>query len=159
MNTGLINLFTSKLGSNQTPMVPIYCILIPRPFFRIPVLFYDQLGNGESSHCEDAPPDFWTPELFMDELDNLLKTLEIYNNFDLLGQSWGGKYFSLSIMSLFTEILFRDACWSICSNALTAWIEEACHCQFASIYETNRRGYYQPIESIPGWLRQNDTKA
>ena len=31
----------------------------------------------------------WTPELFMAELDNLRQTLRI-QNFDLLGQSWGG---------------------------------------------------------------------
>ncbi|KAH9478942.1 L-amino acid amidase [Psilocybe cubensis] len=56
----------------------------------IPVVFYDQLGNGESSHCKGVSPDFWTPELFMDELDNLLKALKINDDFDLLGQSWGG---------------------------------------------------------------------
>ncbi|KAF8155877.1 Alpha/Beta hydrolase protein [Crassisporium funariophilum] len=55
-----------------------------------PVLFYDQIGNGASSHCPDVPKEFWTPELFMDELDNLLKALGIYEDFDLLGQSWGG---------------------------------------------------------------------
>ena len=27
----------------------------------------------------------------MDELDNLLKHLGIYDDFDLLGQSWGGE--------------------------------------------------------------------
>jgi len=59
--------------------------------FRIPVIFYDQIGNGESSHCSGVPKQFWTPELFMDELDNLLHALEIYEDFDLLGQSWGGK--------------------------------------------------------------------
>ncbi|KAF9051742.1 Alpha/Beta hydrolase protein [Panaeolus papilionaceus] len=56
----------------------------------IPVVFYDQIGNGQSSHCPDVSKEFWTPELFMDELDNLLKALDIYDNFDLLGQSWGG---------------------------------------------------------------------
>ncbi|KAF8815119.1 proline-specific peptidase [Phlegmacium glaucopus] len=56
----------------------------------IPIVFYDQIGNGESSHCPGVPPEFWTPELFMDELDNLLKSLGIYDDFDLLGQSWGG---------------------------------------------------------------------
>ncbi|TFK38247.1 Alpha/Beta hydrolase protein [Crucibulum laeve] len=56
----------------------------------IPVVFYDQIGNGQSSHVRDGPKDFWTPELFMDELNNLLKHLEIYDDFDLLGQSWGG---------------------------------------------------------------------
>ncbi|KAF9568272.1 proline-specific peptidase [Agrocybe pediades] len=56
----------------------------------IPVVFYDQLGNGESSHRRDAPKEFWTPELFMDELDNLLKALRVQDDFDLIGQSWGG---------------------------------------------------------------------
>ncbi|KAF8954061.1 Alpha/Beta hydrolase protein [Flammula alnicola] len=56
----------------------------------IPVIFYDQIGNGASSHCPGVPKDFWVPELFMDELDNLTKALGISDNFDLLGQSWGG---------------------------------------------------------------------
>ncbi|PPQ72372.1 hypothetical protein CVT24_002072 [Panaeolus cyanescens] len=59
-------------------------------YMLIPVVFYDQLGNGQSSHCPGVPKEFWTPELFMDELDNLLRALNIYDDFDLLGQSWGG---------------------------------------------------------------------
>ncbi|KIK05111.1 hypothetical protein K443DRAFT_120694 [Laccaria amethystina LaAM-08-1] len=57
---------------------------------RIPIVFYDQIGGGRSTHRPDAPKDFWSPDLFMDELDNLLKHLGIYDDFDLLGQSWGG---------------------------------------------------------------------
>ena len=57
----------------------------------IPIIFYDQLGGGRSTHRPDAPKDFWTPELFMDELDNLLKHLHVQDDFDLLGHSWGGK--------------------------------------------------------------------
>jgi len=56
----------------------------------IPVVFYDQIGIGESSHLPDKPKEFWTPEIFMDELDNLLAHLGISDNFDLLGHSWGG---------------------------------------------------------------------
>ena len=39
-----------------------------------------------------ATPDgkFWTVELFLAELDNLLKHLGIQDDYDLLGQSWGG---------------------------------------------------------------------
>jgi len=33
---------------------------------------------------------FWVPELFLDELDNLLSHLGIQDDYDLLGQSWGG---------------------------------------------------------------------
>lgn len=56
----------------------------------IPVIFYDQLGIGASTHLPHKPKAFWTVELFMDELDNLLTKLEIAGRFDLLGQSWGG---------------------------------------------------------------------
>lgn len=59
---------------------------------RIPVILYDQIGNGASSHWPDAPKEFWVPSLFMDELNNLTQALGISDDFDLLGQSWGGKY-------------------------------------------------------------------
>ncbi|ONK14915.1 proline iminopeptidase-family hydrolase [Streptomyces sp. MP131-18] len=55
-----------------------------------PVVHYDQLGNGGSTRLPDADPGFWTPELFLDELDNLLNRLDIADNYVLFGQSWGG---------------------------------------------------------------------
>ncbi|KAG1886536.1 proline-specific peptidase [Suillus subluteus] len=58
--------------------------------YGIPVIFYDQLGIGKSTHLRDKPAEFWTPELFMDQLDNLLVQLGIESDFDLLGHSWGG---------------------------------------------------------------------
>ncbi|KAG6369584.1 Alpha/Beta hydrolase protein [Boletus reticuloceps] len=57
--------------------------------FNIPVIFYDQIGIGESSHPKDVPKEFWTVKLFMDELDNILECLGI-KDFDLVGHSWGG---------------------------------------------------------------------
>ncbi|EEB87993.1 hypothetical protein MPER_14430, partial [Moniliophthora perniciosa FA553] len=39
----------------------------------------------------DSPAEFWTVDLYNDELDNLLKYLGIRENFDLLGHSWGGE--------------------------------------------------------------------
>nr|GAT43828.1 proline iminopeptidase [Mycena chlorophos] len=58
----------------------------------IPVVFYDQLGNGNSTHLPEKIGDaeFWTEKLFLDELENLLKFLGIESDYDLLGQSWGG---------------------------------------------------------------------
>ncbi|KZT22310.1 proline-specific peptidase [Neolentinus lepideus HHB14362 ss-1] len=56
----------------------------------IPVVFYDQIGIGRSTHLRDRGADFWTCDLFMDELQNLLDHLGIANNYDLLGHSWGG---------------------------------------------------------------------
>ncbi|PSR72909.1 hypothetical protein PHLCEN_2v11212 [Hermanssonia centrifuga] len=56
----------------------------------MPVVFYDQLGCGASTHLPNKGKDFWTEELLMNELDNLLTHLGIADNFDLLGHSWGG---------------------------------------------------------------------
>lgn len=60
----------------------------------IPIVFYDQLGNGNSTHLREKRLDtsFWTPELFMAELSNLLEHLGIADDYDLLGQSWGGMF-------------------------------------------------------------------
>ncbi|KAG2069370.1 hypothetical protein BDR04DRAFT_1101661 [Suillus decipiens] len=44
----------------------------------------------KSTHLHDKPAEFWTPELFMDELDSLLVLLGIESDFDLLGHPWGG---------------------------------------------------------------------
>lgn len=54
------------------------------------VVHYDQIGNGRSTHLPDAPADFWTPEFFVAELENLLSALGIADRYTLLGQSWGG---------------------------------------------------------------------
>ncbi|KAI4169935.1 MAG: hypothetical protein LQ343_005316 [Gyalolechia ehrenbergii] len=58
----------------------------------IPLIFYDQIGCGRSTHLPEKKHDaaFWTVDLFLRELDNLLTHLSIGNNYDLLGQSWGG---------------------------------------------------------------------
>jgi L-proline amide hydrolase len=55
-----------------------------------PVIHYDQLGAGLSTHLPDKGPDFWTVDLFLDELDNLLGRLDIRDDYFLIGQSWGG---------------------------------------------------------------------
>jgi L-proline amide hydrolase len=54
------------------------------------VVQYDQLGCGRSTHLRQKPKDFWTVRLFVDELDNLLKTLGIAGSYHIVGQSWGG---------------------------------------------------------------------
>lgn len=54
------------------------------------VVHYDQIGNGGSTHLPDADPGFWTPQLFRDELENLLRRLDIADDYVLFGQSWGG---------------------------------------------------------------------
>jgi L-proline amide hydrolase len=55
-----------------------------------PVIHYDQLGNGNATHFPERGAEFWTVELFLDELDNLLSKLGIADDYVLFGQSWGG---------------------------------------------------------------------
>ncbi len=54
------------------------------------VVHYDQLGNGRSSHFPDRGADFWTVDLFVRELHNLVDALGIRDRHHVLGQSWGG---------------------------------------------------------------------
>ena len=54
------------------------------------VIHYDQLGCGNSTLLPDRGPDFWTPQLFVDELNNLIDRLGRRQRFHVLGQSWGG---------------------------------------------------------------------
>lgn len=53
------------------------------------VIFYDQLGCGNSTHLPDADPSFWTPELFITEFTTLTAALGL-ESFHVVGQSWGG---------------------------------------------------------------------
>ncbi|MFN3004753.1 proline iminopeptidase-family hydrolase [Mycolicibacterium wolinskyi] len=53
------------------------------------VIHYDQLGCGNSAHLPDAPAEFWTPELFVEEFHTVRTALGI-DRYHVLGQSWGG---------------------------------------------------------------------
>ncbi|MHB8324869.1 MAG: proline iminopeptidase-family hydrolase [Candidatus Dormibacteria bacterium] len=54
------------------------------------VIFYDQLGNGRSTHLPERGAAFWTVELFKAQLAALIDHLGIGGRYHLLGQSWGG---------------------------------------------------------------------
>ena len=56
---------------------------------KIPVIFYDQIGNGMSTHLPEKKGDFWSVQLFIAELNNLLEYFRIDDDFDLAGNSWG----------------------------------------------------------------------
>lgn len=60
-----------------------------------PVVHYDQLGNGGSTHLPDRGAEFWSVQLFLEELENLLNSLGIAEDYVLFGQSWGGMLSSL----------------------------------------------------------------
>ena len=91
---------TGDLASGRTPLVVLHggpgCTHDYVDAFRDlardgrAVVHYDQLGNGRSTRLRDRGADFWTVDLFLAELDNLLAHLGISGRYALLGQSWGG---------------------------------------------------------------------
>lgn len=64
------------------------------PQYGLPVVLYDQIGCGASTHLPQTAgdKDFWQESLFVAELDNLIDHLKLRDGpgFHLLGQSWGG---------------------------------------------------------------------
>ncbi len=86
------------------------------------VIHYDQLGCGNSTHLPDAPADFWTPQLFVDEFHTVREALG-FDRYHVLGQSWGGM--------LGAEIAVRApaglASLSICNSpaSMQLWVEGA----------------------------------
>ncbi|RFU34292.1 hypothetical protein B7463_g2076, partial [Scytalidium lignicola] len=93
-----------KLTGTKTPLIVLHggpgaCHNYMRPMadltekYGIPVILYDQIGNGLSTHFPEKRGDtgFWNADLFIAELDNLVDFLKIRESgFDILGQSWGG---------------------------------------------------------------------
>ncbi|KAJ6547793.1 proline-specific peptidase [Mycena vulgaris] len=93
----------------------------------IPVIFYDQVGCGLSTHLPDKPKEFWTEEFFMKELDNVLTFFKIGHDFDLAGHSWGGMLGANYVISRnpsgLKRLILADApasmeLWSVGTNKL-----------------------------------------
>lgn len=77
-------------GSGHEYLAPLADLYQP---YGIPTVLYDQIGCGRSTHLRDKMGDteFWSFDLFIRELDNLIDHLNIRDRgFFLLGQSWGG---------------------------------------------------------------------
>lgn len=55
-----------------------------------PVIVYDQIGCGKSTPLKSKPAEFWTMELFEEELFRVIKHLKIEKRYMLAGASWGG---------------------------------------------------------------------
>ncbi len=87
------------------------------------VVHYDQLGCGRSTHLPAADPGFWTPQLFIRELRNLVDRLGIGSRFHLLGQSWGGMLGPEVVLADATGIVTLTICDSPASMPL--WLEAA----------------------------------
>lgn len=79
-------------GVPHNYMNPLADLSLP-PFNR-PVILYDQLGCGNSTHLPEMKGEkgeaFWTVKLFLAELDAVVRALGIQDDYDVLGNSWGG---------------------------------------------------------------------
>ena len=86
-------------------------------------VLYDQIGCGKSTHMPDAPADFWTIQLFKDELTALLNHLGIADRYALVGQSWGGMLameYALDQPAGLVSLSFCDS-----PSSMVVWVEEA----------------------------------
>ncbi|KAK3329254.1 Alpha/Beta hydrolase protein [Apodospora peruviana] len=80
-------------GSEHLAMVEPFTPLYDK--LGIPLIFYDQIGGGNSTHLREKNGDtaFWSLDLFLDELRNLISYLGLDKSgkgFFVLGASWGG---------------------------------------------------------------------
>ena len=92
------------LGSEAVPLIIVHggsgaCheYLLPLADLTpsMPLVFYDQIGNGRSTHLPDKAGDegFWTPDLFIDEFQNLIHHLKLTERpISVYGHSWGGMF-------------------------------------------------------------------
>jgi L-proline amide hydrolase len=87
------------------------------------VIFYDQIGGGRSTHLREKGADFWTVELFLEDLHNLLAHLGIDQGYHLLGQSWGGMLGAEHAVRRppgLRSLVIADS-----PASMTLWVEEA----------------------------------
>jgi L-proline amide hydrolase len=87
------------------------------------VIHYDQLGNGKSTHLPEKGADFWTVDLFLAELDNLLTHLGIAGAYDIYGQSWGGMLGSEHAVRRPTGL--RALVLANSPSSMALWVSEA----------------------------------
>lgn len=84
------------------------------------VVFYDQLGCGDSTHLHD--PSLWTIDLFVEQLDDLRSRLGL-ERVHILGQSWGGILaldYALRRPPGLVSLVLADT-----SASMPAWVREA----------------------------------
>jgi L-proline amide hydrolase len=84
------------------------------------VIFYDQLGCGNSDHPHN--PNMWTVELFLAEIDTIRRSLRL-ERVHILGQSWGcmlAMEYALTRPSGLTSLILSDPIAD-----MHQWVDEA----------------------------------
>ncbi|ADK83404.1 proline-specific peptidase [Desulfarculus baarsii DSM 2075] len=78
-------------GANMQYLRPLAALADQRP-----VIFYDQLGGGDSDRPDD--PALWNTARFVDELDQVRRALGLRRLF-IVGQSWGAMLATQYVLS------------------------------------------------------------
>lgn len=93
-----------SLDTNQVPLLALhggpgctldYLSILGPALPSRPVIIYDQVGNGRSTHLPLTKGDtsLWTAALLLSELENMVKGLKLdtrEGGYDVFGHSWGG---------------------------------------------------------------------
>lgn len=104
--------FTKAGGDAAFQVVPDIAEAIPTP-----------TNGGKSDHLPNAPSDFWTPQLYKDELAELVRHLGIESRHAVIGQSWGGMLaleYALDRPSGLQAIVVADS-----PASMPLWVAEA----------------------------------
>ena len=100
---GDFNIWTQRIGNNPKIKVLLLhggpgatheyfeCVSSFFPREGIEVIYYDQLGSGNSDHPEGKGDLLWETDRFVEEVEQVRTALGLNkDNFYLLGSSWGG---------------------------------------------------------------------
>lgn len=87
-----------------------------------PLVYYDQIGCGYSSKPDHLKDEIYNKDFWIDELQNLLDTLNV-KTYHLLGHSWGGMLAQLFILKKKPTNILSLILSSTLSSA-TLWKEE-----------------------------------
>ncbi|KAJ7153618.1 proline-specific peptidase [Mycena filopes] len=128
----------------------------------VPVIFYDQLGCGSSTHLNRGRS-FWTLDVFMDQLDAVLIHFGVAGRFSLLGHAWGGMLAATYAARRRPEGLQRLVLtnspasmelWAVGTNALLATLPLGTR---TAIEENERAGTIDAQEYQDAMQRFNET--
>jgi proline-specific peptidase len=118
-------------GLTHDYLIPLADLAVDRP-----VILYDQIGNGRSSYAADKPASFWTIDLMIDELVNLLRHFNIEDDFDVLGHSWGAQ--------LLAKYLIRRS---------PAGLKHAVFSNPLCDEQAYRAGQAEQLKQLPQWVQ------
>jgi proline-specific peptidase len=151
--------------TSRTPLVIVHggpgtghAYLLPlvdlAQLYDIPLLFYDQIGCGRSTHLSETAGDItlWTEALYLRELENVLSYFGLpERGYDYFGQSWGGMMgarFAASRPKGLRRLILANAgmCMELRTKGVSTLVQELPKEIQQAIAEGQRTGDYESPE-------------